>query len=140
MEELEEIFELRKVLEPFSARRAAERITDEELEEAQSILERLDDEEDLGSWVELNRRFHMVHHEAAGSPRLIGIMMPLQYASAQYVGKAVGGHPEGRAQAQEEHREIVAALRERDGDRLEAVILRHIAIPHQYISPDELAG
>lgn len=138
MEELDEIFELRKVLEPFSLRRAADRITDEELTEAESIIEAMDDESDLGAWVELNRRFHMIHHEAAGSPRLIGIMTPLQYASAQYVGRAVGRHPETRARAQQEHREIIAGLRAHDTDRLEAVILEHISIPHQMITPDEL--
>ncbi len=130
-EELSEILELRKLLEPHSIRRAAERISEETIAQLEQLWEALDGETDIPTWVDLNRQFHRLHNKASGLPRLQALLIPLQDATATYTGQAVRWSPELFRRAQKDHRAIIEGLRRRDGDALEATILRHIQIPQE---------
>jgi DNA-binding GntR family transcriptional regulator len=134
-EELSEILELRALLEPHSIRRAAQRIDKETISELERIYELLDHEEDIASWVDLNRQFHRLHSTAAGLPRLQALLIPLQDATATYTGQAARWSPELFKKAQQDHAAIIDGLRRRDGDALEATILRHIGLPREMASP-----
>ncbi|MFD0478644.1 GntR family transcriptional regulator [Nonomuraea thailandensis] len=68
LSEVREIYELRRMLEPVSIRKAVERITDDEIDRAEGLRRRMRDELDPGEWVELNRRFHAVFGDAAARP------------------------------------------------------------------------
>jgi DNA-binding GntR family transcriptional regulator len=133
-EELTEILELRVLLEPHSIRRAAECIDEETISELERVCELLDREEDVADWVDLNRRFHRLHNGAAGLPRLLALLIPLQDATATYTGQAAMWGPELFARAQLDHVAIVDGLRRRDGDALESTILRHIGISREMAS------
>ena len=127
--DLAEIRALRTVLEPMSLRRAVQRIDRAQLLALEDLHRRMVEEQDLGTWLDLNRRFHRLHHKAAQSPRLWSMVTGLQDASALHVGHAVRANPEMRGQAEADHKAIIGALRARDPVELERLILAHIQMP-----------
>ena len=136
--ELDEIIELRGVLEPVSARRAVERIDEATLARAREIHEAMVIEDDLTAWIDLNRRFHRLHHAAAGSPRLLAMIAGLQDATAVYLSRAARYHSEIRERGQQDHLAILDALERRDGERLAGLLLRHIQLPRE-LGADRIA-
>ena len=84
-DDMEEIGLVRQQLDPLAVRLFCERITDEQLREAERLWRQMAKQKDLGSWVELNMRFHFIFHEATGVSRLIGILKGLEQASGLYV-------------------------------------------------------
>jgi DNA-binding GntR family transcriptional regulator len=125
-EDVQEVYELLLVLEPLAARRAAKRMSDEEVRQLRALHEQMCASEDVADWVQLNRRFHTLMHEAAASPRLVGILNSLRDASTPQVAMAVNaGLGLGRSNA--EHAEIVAALQRGDAERVADVMASHLA-------------
>lgn len=128
-EEVAEIYDLRRVLEPEAMRLAAANITDEALNRAEAINERIRVEPGSTEYVDLNREFHMTIYDAAGSQRLVGILKGLLDAAVMYVSSSIQHHPEVRELAVEDHARIIAALRKRDGEGAVHEILTHMRVP-----------
>lgn len=131
--ELQEILDLRVLLEPEAMRRAAERITPDQLEEAEAIHEEMLEAIESFSWVMLNRRFHFTIYEATGLPRLLSILRGLLDASVMYVNATDEYMPEHRERAGNEHAAMLKLLRDRDGDGAAAAIKGHIQIPREIL-------
>jgi DNA-binding GntR family transcriptional regulator len=121
-----EIYNIRKLLEPDAIRRAVERITDQEIHEAAQIQARADVETDPARWVELNHEFHRVFVNAAGSPRLAGILNNLADSAAMYIATSLVHGEHRRENANAQHRALLDAVRRRDADTACAVMLTHI--------------
>lgn len=126
--EIEEISQIQDQLRPLSVKLAVKGITDENLREAETLAERMDEETDLASWVDLNLRFHFIFYEATGGGRLTAILKGLEEASTLYVAQAQRWHPEIRRKANEVHRALIAACRTRDVARATAVLAGHAAM------------
>lgn len=124
--ELDEVYELRLLLEPLAIRKAAERITEEELAGADLLLRRMDEIEDPGAWAETNREFHAVFARATRSPSLIRILGGLRDSAAPYVQLSIARSAEFAAAANNEHRQLLEACRRRDGDEAAAVEEAHL--------------
>jgi DNA-binding GntR family transcriptional regulator len=128
VEDLDDMYQLRALLEGYAARRAATRITDEGLsilDESCARFERLRAHEDLQELVRENFLFHTTIHEAAGSQRLAVTMrqvieMPLAYRSYIWYSK------DQTRISQHYHRQLARALRARDGERAEAIMREHV--------------
>jgi DNA-binding GntR family transcriptional regulator len=135
--EMEEIRLIRRQLEPLAVELVVERITDEQLEEADRLRQRMAKERDLGNWVELNTQFHHVFHESTGVARLAQILMGFEEASAVYVAQAQRWHPEIRRRANEEHQALIDAFRSRDAERAATVMQGHAAMPIEMTDPEE---
>jgi DNA-binding GntR family transcriptional regulator len=125
--ELEELYELRAVLEGYAARRAASRITEAGIEELLSSCERFAalDEGRVEEIVAENARFHGIILDAAESPRLAGMVrsvvaLPLVYRAYTYYS------PAQTAISAHYHRQIATALERRDGERAELVMKEHV--------------
>jgi DNA-binding GntR family transcriptional regulator len=125
-EEFKEIYSIRRLLEPFAIRLAAERISDDELAAAEALLEQMENVEDRGEWPELNRQFHAILTNASRSPRLISILKALRDSSALYVGFVIRTKPVQLTQAHEEHRRMFEACRDRNPEEAELMILKHL--------------
>jgi|SoimicmetaTmtLAB_FD_contig_51_1884328_length_1768_multi_2_in_0_out_0_1 DNA-binding GntR family transcriptional regulator len=136
-DDMEEINLVRKQLDPLTTRLACERLTEDQLDEAERLYERMATEQDLGDWVELNVRFHFIFEEATGVSRLIGIMKGLEQSSAVYVAQAQRWHPEIRRRANEQHRALIDACRDRDADTAIEVMSGHAAMPIEMTDPKE---
>ncbi len=127
-QELEEIYELRLILEPLNTKAAVGAISAAEMEVAEELVTRMDHAEDTATWVELNREFHRVLTEGSRRRRTVEILQSLQNNAALYVGVFAQEATHELAVANEEHRAILDAFRERDEERaaeLVAVHLRH---------------
>ena len=143
-EELDDIFELRFLLEGHGARRAATRATPEQVatlaklcDEMERCLERTDAErfDDISRF---NLEFHGTLHEAGGNPRLAplisGLMlMPLvRRTFSRYT-------PEQLNRSFAHHRELVAAIEARDGTWAEAVMHAHTNAGRNSLGRDDSA-
>jgi DNA-binding GntR family transcriptional regulator len=135
-DEVTEIYEIRKVLEPEAMRMAAKNITDEALDRAEALNERIRIEPGSAEYVDLNRELHMTIYDAAGSARLEGILKGLLDAAVMYVSASLQHEPDIRRLAVEDHARIIAALRRRDGEAAAQEIITHMRVP----SSSHLAG
>lgn len=124
--ELVEVYEIRKVLEPLAVRLAAERITQQEIEQVSSQQRALEDEADVASWVLGNLRFHEMLEQAAGSPRLASLIRTVQNTASLYVAHSVQVDPRRMQEGNTEHRRIITAIAKGDGERAAELLRRHL--------------
>jgi DNA-binding GntR family transcriptional regulator len=136
-DDMEEIRLVRQALDPLALRLACERITDDQLAEAERLCQQMAKEKDLGDWVELNVRFHFIFEEATGVARLIGILKGLEQSSAVYVAQAQRWHPEIRRRANEQHRALIDACRGHDAPTAIEAMNGHAAMPIEMTDPKE---
>jgi len=127
-DDLREIRILRETLEGLAARLCAERITEEELAKAERMQEEMEQEPDLGRYVELNRAFHFFLYEAARSPRLTQMLTSLRAATPGVISVVFTRSKERRLDGLEEHRQFLQACRNRDPDAAEKVFRSHSAV------------
>jgi DNA-binding GntR family transcriptional regulator len=108
------------------ASRAAERITDEELHELSRIQDELEvayGENDHEAAVRLNHAFHRGVNVAAGSPKLAQLMGQITRFALESVYPTVKGWP---AHSMRDHRVVLDALKDRDGDAARAAMAEHL--------------
>lgn len=125
--DMEEIFELIRVLETYAVQLAARRITPKQLERLEGVCTRAEqvvhtDHEKLG---ELNRKFHELVIEAAGSPRLQGLIGNLRSAMQPYRALTLQS-PKFRTQSVRDHRRVVELLQKSDVEGLEKLMSHHL--------------
>lgn len=108
------------------ASRAAEHITDEELRELARVQDQLEvayREDDHEAAVRLNHAFHRGVNVAAGSPKLAQLMGQITRFALESVYPTVEGWP---AHSMRDHRLLLDALRDRDGDAARAAMSEHL--------------
>lgn len=112
--EMLEIFDLRVLLEPRCMEIAAEQISEKALTHAEDLQRQMEAEQDLGAWANLNREFHQSLCTSVDAPRLVSILQNLHAADALYVsvGLRTGSHL--LEQGNQDHRNLLAALRQGD--------------------------
>ena len=130
-DELEEILRLRTILEPEAIRRAWPHITDELIDEIESIHHQIGAADSTSDFVQLNGRFHGLLFEQAGAPRLLGILEGLTAPWVMYVSAALNQDPQHRERAAHGHSEILEALRRRDLDGVIGATVEHLTITHR---------
>lgn len=110
--DVNEVFEIRTALDSLVSGLAAQRITDEELEDLQRLLVEIGkyiEKNDMDKIVEIDTRFHDVLYKASRNNRLVGIISNLREQLTSYRTKSMS-YP-GRLRATlEEHRRIVDAI------------------------------
>lgn len=128
LRDLQEVYQLRVILEPLAARLAAESLTDEDLQE----LERLTVTSDPEEARLFNRRFHLLIARASGNSRL-----------ARMIGQLLDDMDRWAALDLESYRPEVllighqgelAALRTRDPQVTEETMREHIRTVYQHLS------
>ena len=127
MKDIVEVFEIRGALEGLAAELAAERITEEELEELERYLVRIMESigaDDLSLMVEVDTDFHTQLYKASRNERLSQIISNLR-EQIQRFRKTSLAVPGRMKAALEEHKKIVEAISARDG-----VLARHLAEEH----------
>ncbi|HEY0942084.1 MAG TPA: GntR family transcriptional regulator [Steroidobacter sp.] len=126
--EIQELFDLRAMLEPELIRLAIPNFTDAVHAEAATLLRKFDDAiaaDDIHSWGELNRRFHMVLYAPSGRTRTLEIVRGLLINSDRYtqvlltLGKSF-------ARALEEHGALLDLCRKRQVNQAVALTRDHI--------------
>ncbi len=125
-DELHEVYDLRRLLESHAMSKVAAIVDEERLARAERLQDRMDAEHDPAEWLILNAEFHAVLTGACNSPKLESFLDNLRASVALYVGLAIRRNPGRREESNAEHREILAACRDRDVDRAVEVTQIHM--------------
>ena len=131
MKDLHEVYEVRAALEMLAVSLAAERITDEELDALERQVLRESEEEanenenTLDNIVYIDTTFHDIIYQAANNQRLVQFLNILQEQLQRF--RAASLSRPGRSKtALEEHKQIIEALAERNGDLAAQLAKEHI--------------
>ena len=124
-EEVRDIYDVRLLLEPEALRRVAAEISPRRLQQAAQLLAQMDTVRDRVHWAQLNLSFHALLIEGGRSKRLASTIRALQDTAAAYVVLAVQ-REERLSVHNDQHWELVVALRQADGERAAAVITTHL--------------
>jgi DNA-binding GntR family transcriptional regulator len=134
--DLEEIFELRALLEPYAAARAARvGLADDELAVLDGLCDAMEHaaaEDDLPGLAELNSRFHAAVLAASGNGRLPALLTSVVHAPL-VIGTFRRYDDESLRRSMNHHRELVAALRAGDPDWAGSVMRSHIRAAAGYL-------
>jgi DNA-binding GntR family transcriptional regulator len=128
-EEIEELFEMRAVLECHVLALSIPHLTESDFKEAEAILETYEKalwkEEDVGSWGRLNSQFHATLYSRANRPHFMSIIRQInnngdRYTSLQlYLTRSF-------ERAKKEHRMLVELCRKRDVKAACELLEQHI--------------
>lgn len=126
--DIEELFELRALIEGDLLRRAVPALAAADFAQADEVLDAFADAfraRDVALWGELNWRLHATLLAAAGRPRALAIAENLHHHSDRYARMQLA-LTHGESRANEEHRAIVAAARRGDAERAARLMSAHI--------------
>lgn len=126
LDEVRDLYDIRKVLEAEAMKRAVRHITPEELAEAEHLQARMDEEPDPVVWVDLNRRFHGILADAGRSARLSALLKNLRDAAAVYVALSLKSNDQQRAAGNEDHHRLLDAIRRRDPRAAAKIVVQHL--------------
>lgn len=121
------------------AARAAAHITDDQIAELERLQAQLEDahaQNDQDRAVRLNHEFHRGVNIAAQSPKLAQLMSQITRYALESVFPTVDGWAE---QSMHDHRRVLTALRERDGESARAAMAEHLCAGAKPLI-DHLAG
>ncbi len=126
--DIADVYEIRAALEGLAAALAAERITDEELEEMERFLVGKAEaiaNNDMDKLVDVDTRFHELIYQASRNDRLSNIINNLreQIQRCRVTSLSVPGRMQ---QSLQEHRTIVEAIQSRDTQLARQVAQDHI--------------
>jgi len=133
--DIDEAFELRMLLEPYSAKAAAERASPEQIQELERINQCMldainaDAPDSVAQVQHYNNQFHHALLEAAQSARVRSMVenlldMPIIIGSFYFYTK------DDMLRSVEHHRQIIAALRARDAECAQIAMRFHLAATH----------
>lgn len=128
-EEVEELFELRSILEGYSLRVISENILEETLHQLDGFIQNAEEglrRKKIEDVFKYNTRFHDTLHElVANKTRLHRLIVNMRKYVLRHRQDTLR-YPDGGRRAVEGHRKIVMALRLRDPDLCERVMREHI--------------
>ena len=124
--EVEEIYELRILLEPVMIRRTKGQIKAADLAEAERLHRIMTTERSIPAWVELNRQFHAALSGAADGSRLSSVLTGLRDGAAPWVRLSLGTG-EGRIeQSLIEHAELLRLYTSADVEAIVDATVTHL--------------
>jgi DNA-binding GntR family transcriptional regulator len=128
LKDVADVFEIRAALEALAAGLAAERITDEEMEEMERLLVEKGEAInncDMERLVEVDTKFHEAIYQASRNQRLFTIINNLREQIQRFRATSLS-FPGRMKQSLEEHRKIVEAIQSRSVNRARQVAQEHI--------------
>ena len=126
--DVKDIYMIRSLLEGLCARLATEKITNEQLEEMEENIYLADFHASKGhmdQMAELDNRFHDILYEACDSKMLEHTLRDYHQYVLRVRQKTLSTNTRGRA-SNDEHRQIMEAIKEKDADRAEQLANGHI--------------
>lgn len=141
IDSIHEINLIRANLEPLTAKIAAEKLTEEELNNLEDILDmskKAYDNDDIETMVNLNDDFHNIIIHSAKLPRITKLLENLQdyYMIFRY---SYMRKKNLALRTLEEHSDIIEALKTRDKEYVEEVYKRHVngILEYEYVAVNE---
>jgi DNA-binding GntR family transcriptional regulator len=142
IEDVQNLFDLRLILEVAAVERAARRLSPAQiaiLKNMASISYRLDDPESHVAFLDANRKFHLTLAEASGNRRLadeLGTVM-LEMDRLFHLGLRLR---DSAQEMKEEHQEVVAALEAGDVEKARDLIAQQIITSQRRVMEAILRG
>ena len=128
LKDINEVFEIRAALDGLAAGLAAERITEEELEQMERLLVEIADcieQHNNQKIVEADEAFHDILYRASRNERLVGIICNLREQFTRF--RSVSINYPGRLQnTLEEHRQLVEAIAQRNPEAAQQKAREHL--------------
>ncbi len=124
-ERVEQIFEVRAMLEAHLVGKAVSLITQERLAELGALCDQMERISEHDRWVGANREFHRLLLDAAGQDFTCELIGQLSSQVERYL-RLLGAGPMREAQAGEEHRAMLAAVAARDAATAMRLATEHI--------------
>ena len=128
IKDINEVFEIRTSLDVLAAGLAAERITEEELEQMERLLVEIGEyieNEDIEKIVEVDTRFHDILYRASRNDRLVGIINNLREQFTRFRAVSIA-YPGRLKNTQEEHRKLLEAIAQRNVEAAQQIAREHM--------------
>lgn len=131
IEDIEEVLQIRRVLEGLATSMAAEKIHPEEITKLEEIIKKMSmiiskPKPDVVAYSELNAEFHNLIFIACGYKRLMKICNNLSSSDHRFRIRSLRNNPERLKYSLKEHQEIVEALKGKDAKQADRLSQRHI--------------
>ena len=127
-DDIRDIFEIRLRIEGLAARWAAEKASDEAIAAMKEVLDLQEFYTNKGAPEQLKNtdsRFHELLYAASNSNALLDTLAPLHRRIVKYRRASLSGQQRAE-KSYDEHRAILQAVVNRDGDEAERLLRRHI--------------
>jgi len=128
-EELEELFEIRSILEGYALRIISEKITEQDLQQLAGFIEKAEEalnKNRIDEVFEWNTRFHDSLHELVSEKLQLYQMIVNMRKNVLRYRKDTLQSPDGAKRTLDGHRKILLALRLKDPDLCERMMRDHI--------------
>lgn len=128
IKDIQEVLQIRGVLEELAARLAAKLIKKEEIKELEKYIEQMEyytNKNDFLAFSEMDAEFHELVLNICGSNRLIQIRKNLSDQAHRYRIRSLS-IPGRLKHSLKEHREIVEALMQKDSEQADRLSQKHI--------------
>ena len=132
--DLQEIFALRKMIETYAAELACERITDDEIEQLEYLMQRAEKmivaerggkEIDITEFSALNSEFHNTLSKGAHSSYISKILEIVQIPNLRFRPLSLEDKKH-RIRGLKEHKEMIEHLKKKNKNKLRQLIVKHI--------------
>ncbi len=138
IKDINEVFEIRSSIDALAAGLAAERITDEELEQMERMLVATVDAFEHGDKnrvVDYDSQFHDVLYCASRNDRLVGIINNLREQLTRFRSISMA-HPGRMKATMDEHSRLVEAIAQRDVELAQTLARQHMENAEQALLLD----
>jgi len=138
IKDINEVFEIRTALDVLAAGLAAERITEEELEQMERLLVQIGEyieAEDADGIVDADTQFHDILYRASRNDRLVGIISNLREQFTRFRSVSMA-YPGRIGNTLDEHRRLVEAIGQRDVEQAQQCAREHLENAEQTLLND----
>lgn len=122
---LVEITRMRVALEVLALKYAIPNLTDDDIVLARRAAKQVDGSKDMSTWEDANRQFHLALYRPCQMPRVLHDIETLHEARLRYM-YATATIIDWNPSSQDEHLEIIAAVKSRDTARACVLLEEHI--------------
>ena len=136
--DINEVFEIRTTLDALASGFAAERITEEELEQLERLLVSIGENietRNMKKVVEDDMEFHDILYKASRNQRLVGIISNLREQMTRFRSMSMS-YPGRLKKTLEEHSRLVEAIAQRDVELAQKLAVEHMENSEQTLLID----
>ena len=136
--DINEVFEIRTTLDALASGLAAERITEEELEQLERLLVSIGEnieKRNMKKVVEDDMEFHDLLYKASRNQRLVGIISNLREQMTRFRSMSMS-YPGRLKKTLEEHSRLVEAIAQRDVELAQKLAVEHMENSEQTLLID----
>lgn len=133
--DIEEFYAIKSILEGYAARMAAEKLTEKEIQRLETINERLEklaEEGDVKTFFRVHSEFHELFIRAAGNEKLAELIDQVgrRFNRLRMASLSLPGRMDISVQ---EHRKIIRAFRDRNGEAADNLVKKTATIGAQVL-------